>query len=96
MEHSWELILKNSISLQWQPEFFDGIKFCEQFLKRTYQGTFLPSLVQIGRAVWEKMFKEIADDGHQVILNPFPNKPWFLRVCSISLLKSLWEKEKLL
>ena len=28
-------------------------------------------------------------------LNPFPNKPWFLRVCSTSLLKTL-EKEKLL
>ena len=29
-------------------------------------------------------------------INPFPNKPWFLRVCSIILLKTLWEKEKLL
>ena len=29
-------------------------------------------------------------------LNPFPNKPWFLRVCSTGLLKTLWEKEKLL
>ena len=28
--------------------------------------------------------------------NPFPNKPWFLRVYSKSLLKTLWEKEKLL
>ena len=28
--------------------------------------------------------------------NPFPNKPWFLRVYSTSLLKTLWEKEKLL
>ena len=28
--------------------------------------------------------------------NPFPNKPWFLRDCSTSLLKTLWEKEKLL
>ena len=28
--------------------------------------------------------------------NPFPNKPWFLRVCSTSHLKTLWEKEKLL
>ena len=28
--------------------------------------------------------------------NPFPNKPWFLSVCSTSLLKTLWEKEKLL
>ena len=31
-----------------------------------------------------------------VFFNPFPNKPWFLRVCSISLLKTPWEKEKLL
>ena len=29
-------------------------------------------------------------------VNPFPNKPWFLRVFSTSLLKTLWEKEKLL
>ena len=28
--------------------------------------------------------------------NSFPNKPWFLCVCGISLLKTLWEKEKLL
>ena len=28
--------------------------------------------------------------------NPFPNKPWFLRVCSKSLLKTLQKKEKLL
>ena len=28
--------------------------------------------------------------------NPFPNKPWFLHVCSTSLLKTQWEKEKLL
>ena len=28
--------------------------------------------------------------------NPFPNKPWFLSVCNTSLLKTLWEKEKLL
>ena len=29
-------------------------------------------------------------------INPFPNKPWFLHVCSTSLLKTLCEKEKLL
>ena len=29
-------------------------------------------------------------------LNPFPNKPWFLYVCSTSHFKTLWEKEKLL
>ena len=42
---------------------FDGIKFCEKFLKRTSQETFLPSLVQTGPANREeKMFKEIFDD----------------------------------
>ena len=30
------------------------------------------------------------------VFNPFPNKPWFLRVCSTRLLKTLREKEKLL
>ena len=30
------------------------------------------------------------------LLNPFPNKPWFLRFCSTRLLKTLWKKEKLL
>ena len=30
------------------------------------------------------------------MFNLFPNKPWFLRVCSTSLLKTMWEKEKLL
>ena len=33
---------------------------------------------------------------HILLFNPFPNKPWFLRVCSAGLLKTLWEKEKLL
>ena len=40
----------------------------------------------------EKPYEEI---WHEV-LNLFPNKPWFLRVYSKSLLKTLWEKEKLL
>ena len=30
------------------------------------------------------------------VFNPFPNKPRFLHVCSTKLLKTLWEKEKLL
>ena len=35
-----------------------------------------------------------ASGGHR--FNPFPNKPWFLRVCSTLLFKTQWEKEKLL
>ena len=50
---------------------FDGIKFCEQILKRTSQGTFLPSLVQFDPAVLEeKMFKEIVDDGRRTPRHP--------------------------
>ena len=40
-------------------------------------------------------FGKIAESDFRYI-NPFPNKPWFLHVCSLSLLKTLWEKEKLL
>ena len=39
---------------------------------------------------WDKIHNERRS------VNPFPNKPWFLLVCSASLLKTLWEKEKLL
>ena len=49
---------------------FDGINFCEQFIKRTSQGTFLPSLVQIGPAVWEEKFKEIVDDARRTPEHP--------------------------
>ena len=35
-------------------------------------------------------------DCHNEILNPFPNKPWFLRFYSSNLLKTLRVKEKLL
>ena len=49
-----ELLKKNPFQCQqpWQ-RVLHGIIFCAQFLKRTYQGTFLRSLVQIGPAVWE-------------------------------------------
>ena len=39
----------------------DGIKFFEQFLLSFTQGTSLPSFIQIGSVVKEKMFKEIVD-----------------------------------
>ena len=31
-----------------------------------------------------------------ISINPFPNKPWFFRICSTKLLRTLWKKEKLL
>ena len=32
----------------------------------------------------------------RVLINAFPNKPLFKCVCSTSILKTMWEKEKLL
>ena len=38
----------------------------------------------------------ITNVGEPDSFNPFPSKPLFLHVCSKNLLKTLWEKEKLL
>ena len=90
-EHSCEIISKSGPAVSEEKIFkellkkfnfvamatriFDGIKFCEQLLKRTSQGTFLQSLVQIGPAVWEKMFKEIVDDARLTHHHP-KSSPW--------------------
>ena len=44
--------------------------------------------------VWERV--NTSSLIHLDLFHPFPNKPLFLRVCRTSLLKTLWEKEKLL
>ena len=68
------------------------IALCEQFLlfSLCFQKTYLQIHKKLG-LVWERV-KSIADDN----FNPFPNKPWFLHVCSKSLLKTLWERRKCL
>ena len=60
-------------------------------------------IVTIKRAIcvpragsYEIYFTELLDMEFLLSINLFPNKPWFLRVCSASLLKTRWEKEKLL
>ena len=40
------------------------------------------------------MFRTLNSFFNKWCFNPFPNKPWFLRVCSTSLLRTLREKEK--
>ena len=59
--------------------------------------------VKIGMCLWrfKKKYILLQMASHNYAwtsfsLNPFPNKPRFLRVCSTSPLKTLWEKEKLL
>ena len=44
---------------------------------------------------WTQRTAIIPDQGSYspIFLNTFPNKPWILRVCSTSLLKTQWEKE---
>ena len=46
--------------------------------------------------IWFVIMEKLSIHTCQSFVNPFPNKPWFSRVCSTSLLKTLWEKEKLL
>ena len=46
---------------------------------------FLPCVPARGHIFSPRLMKL----GQNVYLNPFPNKPWFLRVCSTSLLKTL-------
>ena len=43
-----------------------------------------------------KQVENTVGKGEMARYNPFPNKPWFLRVYSTSILKTLLEKEKLL
>ena len=45
----------------------------------------------LSKTLWEKAKKL---ETSIFSFNPFPNKPWFSRVCSKLLLKTLWEKEK--
>ena len=42
------------------------------------------------------LFGKEVNDLEGKAFNPFPNKSWFLSVCSTNLLKTLWVKEKLL
>ena len=66
-EKIFKELLKNIHFVTMATRLFDGIKFCEEILKITVQGTFPPSLVQFGRAVWEeKIFKEVFDDARRM------------------------------
>ena len=44
----------------------------------------------------ELYYPQCTNTSYPSPLNPFPNKPWFLRVWSLNLLKTLREKQKLL
>ena len=87
------------------------LKFCREFLGVNhsvnncivlYECGRLPLCVIYKTKVVKYWCKLLRMDNHRfpkqcyMMLNPFPNKPWFLRVCSTSLLETLWEKEKLL
>ena len=70
-EEIFKALLKKLDFVAMATRVFDWTKFCEHFLKSTSYRTFLPSLVQIGPDVWEKMFTDIVDharrstsDGH--------------------------------
>ena len=75
-EEIFKELLKKLHLVAMATRVFNGIKFCEQFSKTTSQGTFLPSFVQTGPAVWEKkMFKEIVDDARRTP-DHHKSSPW--------------------
>ena len=65
----------------------------EKMLLRNNFALFLPVLRCFQKLSASGMFK---DGIIWYWINPLPNKPLFLYVCSSRLLKTLWEKEKLL
>ena len=73
------------------------------FIKRscvftTQRGMVSMTLYSTIEIIWKRSKLFSADYFNVVISmsNPFQNKPWFLRVCSTCLLKTMREKEKLL
>ena len=69
--------------------------------KGFHQGIYMWSMKALSLAIqklWPmyKLDEYIHYKKGNLCINPFPNKPWILRVCSVSLLKTLQEKEKLL
>ena len=81
--------LENSISLLWQPEFLIESNSVNNF-KEDLQRTFLPSLVQIGPAVWEEeVFKENVDDTQRTTHTRWSSKLPLSTLCSGELKKCL-------
>ena len=56
----------------------------------------LPSLLTINYNIQPPFVSVFFSHKASLYFNPFPNKLWLLCVCSTNLLKTLWEKEKLL
>ena len=72
--------------------------FLQGFLKSSFSGS-LKLGIGFSRGSLDYcpiMHMTIKEVQARVSLNPFPYNPWFLRICSTALLKTPWEKEKLL
>ena len=99
-----------SFLLPWQPQLWMEFNSLNNFIQETSLLSFIKAgpQVQENKMFKELLTDGQMDTGQRPItiphfstscsgaLNPFPNKPWFLRVCSTNLLKTPWEKEKLL
>ena len=78
----------------WLPAFSSfPIMFSKGFIPRVIKSW--DCVVKIYKTKTE-MKQKIAFLSDKEKINPFPDNPWFLHVCSKSLLKTLWEKKKLL
>ena len=99
------LTLPNN-TMSWQlcqSKFFTNYHMERRTLKKTFSPplTLFSTLLKLFRFllytfVFCKCFQSNRLPHLSPNFNPFPNKPWFSRVCSASLIKTLWEKKKLL
>ena len=78
-----------SVSRKWQKVLQQARKLNEK------EKLLVTSNFSFSHSVFKRLVKQIRKtQGFLERVNPFPNKPWFLLVCNVSPLKTLWEKEK--
>ena len=87
-----------NVSFQSQERF---LTTCNRISKLCPKGQREKLLVTSNFSLFHSVFKRLVLQTRETRtclerVNPFPNKLWFLRVCSMNLLKTLREKEKLL
>ena len=86
-------------SKRWQTTILDLMKMAESSPNRwEKQKLFVTSNFSFSHCVFKRLVQQTHKNqglcGKGLI--PFPNKPLFFHVCSTRLLKTMWEKEKLL
>ena len=94
----WDSYTMNSFPYDRILESFNSNSICGQQNKfNSNDSERLENIVRKGGIAGYHHFPLLPQNFHTLlIINPFANKPWFSHICSMSLLKTPWVKEKLL